>query len=210
MSEYRVRAWVYRPGCPLCRDQAQQLSKLKPIFDECGVGMVAVVHEMVPLEDVTGFRSYFAGPVYFDEAKGFYMAQGLRWLGFHALLWPCVIRAIMRANKRNVVGTTGGEGRLLGGMLLVSTRDVHFEHREQVRATTHSEHRSTPLRKVSTNTHSVYVQWFGDQADLVQLAQAAASCVGKEALDTERIEALLDQDADKRDQVYAEGGTSCS
>jgi hypothetical protein len=114
----------------MCRDQASQLATLKPQLDQLGVGMHAVVHET---GDVDGFRPFYPGEVYFDMRGGFYEAQGDRRLGYHAVLRPSVIRSINNARKKGIEGNLTGEGRRLGGVLIINNSEVVFEHREEVR-----------------------------------------------------------------------------
>src|SRR3546814_5470851 len=64
--------------------------------------------------------------------SGFYEAQGNRRLGYHAILWPSVIKAINRARSRNIEGNLVGDGRRLGGILVVNNSEVVFEHKEEV------------------------------------------------------------------------------
>ena len=51
---------VRRPGCFLCREEAADLSSLKPRLDELGVPLYAVVKEQVKNE-VKDFQPYFKG-----------------------------------------------------------------------------------------------------------------------------------------------------
>ena len=85
------------------------------------------------MADVIEFQEkYFNGyKIFFDAEKGFYKAQCYRWLGLHSLLWPSVIAAIRRTSNNGITGNTRGEGRLLGGLLVVSNKNIHFEHREE-------------------------------------------------------------------------------
>ena len=121
-----------RPGCPLCREQAELLADMIE-YNLTGTKLVGIVHERTYMEDILEFQEkYFNGnPIYLDEEKEFYKAQGNRWLGLYALLWPSVISAIRRNGKTNVKGNTRGEGRLLGGLLVMSSEAILFEHREE-------------------------------------------------------------------------------
>uniref|UniRef100_A0A8W4FK04 Peroxiredoxin-like 2A n=1 Tax=Sus scrofa TaxID=9823 RepID=A0A8W4FK04_PIG len=57
---------VRRPGCFLCREEAADLSSLKPRLDELGVPLYAVVKEQVKNE-VKDFQPYFKGEIFLDE-----------------------------------------------------------------------------------------------------------------------------------------------
>lgn len=58
----------------------------------------------------------------------------MRWQGLTSVIRPSVIGNIRRAQSKGVEGNLVGEGRLLGGLLVVDTGDagVAFEHREAV------------------------------------------------------------------------------
>ncbi|XP_029787898.1 peroxiredoxin-like 2A isoform X2 [Suricata suricatta] len=57
---------VRRPGCFLCREEAADLSSLKPKLDELGVPLYAVVKEQIGTE-VKDFQPYFKGEIFLDE-----------------------------------------------------------------------------------------------------------------------------------------------
>lgn len=48
------------------------------------------------------------------------------------MMKPSVIKNAKRAQAKGVEGNLKGEGRLLGGLLVVETSGVAFEHREAV------------------------------------------------------------------------------
>ena len=124
---------IRRPGCQLCREQAELLSDMIEYNPSMkNVKLVGVVHEYKYLEDITTLKEkYFRGnPVYLDREKNFYNAQGMRRLGLHAILWASVMKAIRRASSKGIKGNTRGDGTLLGGVLVVDVDKVWFEHRE--------------------------------------------------------------------------------
>jgi len=111
---------------------------LKPELKAAGVGNVnfaAVVHENLPgeLED---FQKYWTeAPVYLDKERSFYKAQGDRWLGLiQGMMTPRVWSNVNRAKEAKIKGNLKGEGRLLGGVLVVGNKDqgVLYEGREEV------------------------------------------------------------------------------
>nr|KAF6304235.1 peroxiredoxin like 2A [Myotis myotis] len=61
---------VRRPGCFLCREEAADLSSLKPKLDELGVPLYAVVKEQVRTE-VKDFQPYFKGEIFRARSGGF-------------------------------------------------------------------------------------------------------------------------------------------
>ncbi|CAM9525384.1 unnamed protein product, partial [Discosporangium mesarthrocarpum] len=125
---------VRRPGCPLCREHGKELlSEKQPDMEAMGVRLVGVVHEKLGVEEFqTGF--FKNGEVYFDEKKEFFNSLGMRWMSLSGLLRPSVIQNVRRALGKGVVGNQAGEGRLLGGLMVVGAGDagIAFEHREQV------------------------------------------------------------------------------
>ncbi|CAB1119444.1 unnamed protein product [Ectocarpus sp. CCAP 1310/34] len=123
---------VRRPGCALCREHAQDLSNKQPDFAAKGVKLVGVVHEKLGVEEFSGF--FKNGEIYFDEEKAFFNALGMRWEGLSSLMKPSVISNAKRASAKGVKGNLKGEGRLLGGLLVVGGGDsgIAFEHREAV------------------------------------------------------------------------------
>lgn len=65
-------------------------------------------------------------------------ALGMRWEGLSSLMKPSVIKNAKRANAKGVTGNMKGEGRLLGGLLVVGGEGqpgIAFEHREAVSST---------------------------------------------------------------------------
>lgn len=66
---------VRRPGCPLCREHALDLSNKQPDFAAKGVKLVGVVHEKLGVEEFSGF--FKNGEIYFDEEKAFFNGESL-------------------------------------------------------------------------------------------------------------------------------------
>lgn len=62
-------------------------------------------------------------------------ALGMRWQGLSGTLLPSVLSNVRRAKAKGISGNMAGEGRLLGGLLVVGAGEagVVFEHREAVR-----------------------------------------------------------------------------
>ncbi|CAN0377331.1 unnamed protein product [Laminaria digitata] len=123
---------VRRPGCALCREHAVDLSEKQSDFAAKGVKLVGVVHEKLGVEEFSDF--FKNGEIYFDEEKAFFNALGMRWEGLSSMLKPSVINNVKRVRNREVKGNLTGEGRLLGGLLVVGAGNsgVSFEHREAV------------------------------------------------------------------------------
>ncbi|GLC38296.1 hypothetical protein PLESTB_001751300 [Pleodorina starrii] len=113
-----------RPGCVLCRDEAQRLWTLKPQFDQLGVGLVCVIHEWIPRE-VTAFTAgFWPGPLYHDTSKAFYAAlnggtplRGSIWGLLNPLgaTWQRIRAASRRVAEHNLVG----DGFTMGGAMVL-------------------------------------------------------------------------------------------
>ncbi|XP_015413244.1 PREDICTED: redox-regulatory protein FAM213A [Myotis davidii] len=97
---------VRRPGCFLCREEAADLSSLKPKLDELGVPLYAVVKEQVRTE-VKDFQPYFKGEIFLDEKKKFYGPQRrkMMFMGFVRLgVWSNFFRARSGGFSGNLEG----------------------------------------------------------------------------------------------------------
>ncbi|XP_036739833.2 peroxiredoxin-like 2A isoform X2 [Manis pentadactyla] len=122
---------VRRPGCFLCREEAADLSSLKPKLDELGVPLYAVVKEQIRTE-VEDFQPYFKGEIFLDEKKKFYGPQRrkMMFLGFVRLgVWY----NFFRARNGGFSGNLEGEGFILGGVFVVGSgkQGILLEHREK-------------------------------------------------------------------------------
>ncbi|KAG5176576.1 peroxiredoxin-like protein [Tribonema minus] len=144
---------VRRPGCVLCREEAKDLCERAAEFKALGVSLTGVVHEELGA-DVFAKEFFGDGLLYFDEKKAFFESLGSRWLGLKGLMYPSVIKNAQRAKGKGVEGNWEGEGRLLGGLLVVGKGDegVLFEHREKA---------------------------FGDHASMDDILAACRKAVGK-------------------------------
>lgn len=114
----------------MCREEAAELSSLKPQLDELGIPLYAVVKEDVGTE-VKNFRPYFQGEVFLDEKRCFYGPRE-RKLGLLAFLRVGVWMNGVRAFRNGFVGNVLGEGFVLGGVFVIGQRQqgILLEHRE--------------------------------------------------------------------------------
>ncbi|KAM4032290.1 peroxiredoxin-like 2A isoform 1-T2 [Anomaloglossus baeobatrachus] len=122
---------VRRPGCFLCREEASELSQLKPELDKLGVPLYGVVKEKIGTE-IEDFQPYFKGDLFLDVKKRFYGPQKRKMmlLGFIRLgVW----QNFRRAWKGGFEGNLEGEGLILGGMFVVGSgnQGILLEHREK-------------------------------------------------------------------------------
>uniref|UniRef100_A0A8D0AHH7 Peroxiredoxin-like 2A n=1 Tax=Sander lucioperca TaxID=283035 RepID=A0A8D0AHH7_SANLU len=114
----------------MCREEAAELSSLKPQLDELGVPLYAVVKEDVSTE-VQNFRLYFKGEIFLDEKRRFYGPRE-RKLGLMAFLRVGVWMNGLRAFQRGFMGNVLGEGFVLGGVFVIGRgkQGILLEHRE--------------------------------------------------------------------------------
>ncbi|KAM3913610.1 peroxiredoxin-like 2A isoform 1-T2 [Leptodactylus fuscus] len=122
---------VRRPGCFLCREEASELSQLKPELDQLGVPLYGVVKEKVGTE-IEAFQPYFKGELFLDEKKRFYGPQKRKMM-FMGLIRLGVWQNFRRAWKAGFEGNLEGEGLILGGMFVIGSGDqgILLEHREK-------------------------------------------------------------------------------
>uniref|UniRef100_A0A3Q3JC15 Peroxiredoxin-like 2A n=1 Tax=Monopterus albus TaxID=43700 RepID=A0A3Q3JC15_MONAL len=114
----------------MCREEAAELSSLKPQLDELGVPLYAVVKEDVGTE-VQNFRPYFKGEIFLDEKRCFYGPRE-RKMGLLAFLRVGVWINGLRAYKKGFMGNVQGEGYVLGGVFVIGRgqQGILLEHRE--------------------------------------------------------------------------------
>lgn len=112
----------------MCREEAINLSSLKPRFDAHGVTLNAVVKETLGVED---FRPYFKGDVFLDPEKVFYGPKE-RWFPVLGVLRFNFIRHVYALSKKNIPGNLKGEGLLLGGVFVIGPGQsgIYYQHHE--------------------------------------------------------------------------------
>lgn len=115
----------------MCREEASELSSLKPQLEELGVPLVAVVKENIGSE-IQDFKPHFAGDIYIDEEKRFYGQQPRR-MGGMGFVRLGVWQNFMRAYKAGYQGNMKGEGFILGGVFVIGAGEqgILLEHREK-------------------------------------------------------------------------------
>ncbi|KAL9984791.1 hypothetical protein ACROYT_G007124 [Oculina patagonica] len=113
----------------MCREEALELSSLKPELDQMGVNLVGVVHER---KGVKGFQPYLNSTIYLDEEKKFYGPEQ-RWMSLSGFLRVSVWKSFFRAKGKGVEGNMVGEGRLLGGVFVVGPGEqgILLDHKEK-------------------------------------------------------------------------------
>lgn len=113
----------------MCREEASELSSLKPELDQRGVNLVGIVHEK---KGVKEFQPYLISPIYLDEERKFYGPEQ-RWMFLSGFLRLSVWRSFSRARSRGVQGNLDGEGRILGGVFVVGPGEqgILLDHKEK-------------------------------------------------------------------------------
>uniref|UniRef100_A0AAR2JBX3 Peroxiredoxin-like 2A n=1 Tax=Pygocentrus nattereri TaxID=42514 RepID=A0AAR2JBX3_PYGNA len=114
----------------MCREEAAELSSLRPQLDAFGVPLYAVVKENIGME-IKNFKPYFNGEIFLDEKRGFYGPRERR-MGLSGFLRAGVWRSGWRAFQNGYWGNVWGEGFVLGGVYVIGPRHqgVLLEHRE--------------------------------------------------------------------------------
>jgi len=122
---------IRRPGWPLCRAEARELSDLVPQLRNEGrsVSLIGIVHETHINDGADVYelaKEYFPnGTLYLDKSRQSFYAinpdaktgKG-SWMKLTELFSLASIRAGLAASKNNVKGNLKGEGRLYGGMFV--------------------------------------------------------------------------------------------
>jgi hypothetical protein len=122
-------------------------------LDLLGVSLHAVVHHTIELPLlVSAWQPAAADTILLDADRGFFKAIGENWGSLWSLASPTVIGQFRKAQKAGFPGDTKGEGRLLGGMLVMGKGDSGI-------AMLHKESR------------------FGDRADAADVLAAAKRAV---------------------------------
>lgn len=114
----------------MCREEAAELSSLKPELDDLGVPLYAVVKEDIGTE-VQNFRPFFKGEIFLDEKRRFYgpRERKMGLLGFFRVgVWMSGLRAF----KKGFMGNVFGEGFVLGAVYVIGRgqQGILLEHRE--------------------------------------------------------------------------------
>lgn len=113
----------------MCREEASEVSSLKPELDAQGVPLYAVVLETLGYEE---FLPYFKGEVFLDKDRHFY-GPVVRELKSAGMLRLSTYTSFWRAKQHEVEGNMEGEGWTLGGVFVIGAQgqDVIFEHRDK-------------------------------------------------------------------------------
>ncbi|KAF5900927.1 redox-regulatory protein, partial [Clarias magur] len=101
------------------KEEAAELSSLKPQLEKLGVPLYAVVKETIGTE-VHDFKPHFAGDVFLDEKRVFY-GPILRKMGFLGFIRLGVWQNFIRVKRSGYYGNMHGEGFILGGVFVIGS-----------------------------------------------------------------------------------------
>lgn len=142
---------VRRPGCALCREEAQGIIQQYEAGAYPGVKLFGIIKEVAPVpgaatDDILGVddfqTKYFGGkPLYLDTDMKFYEFLGRKSLLSQQLhswnpfqLYTDFKLLGQRLQSKGVEGNLKGEGYLKGGILVLSPKDpklVTYVHHER-------------------------------------------------------------------------------
>lgn len=117
----------------MCREEASELASIRESITACGVRMVAIVKESL---GVASFAEKFwrSDEIFLDEGHGFYKAVfggKVSKVGLTNFLQRAIYSNYSRASTKGYSGDNAGEGRVLGGLFIVSLKGVHYEYPER-------------------------------------------------------------------------------
>ena len=102
-----------------------KIASLSPLMRGKGVRLYGVVHEEKGWKE---FKDYLQAEVFLDSSRGFFGPKE-KWVGLGELLKPVNWISSYRAWKDGFSGNYEGEGRLLGGLYIISNERVELEWR---------------------------------------------------------------------------------
>eukprot|EP00800_Vazella_pourtalesii_P003282 TRINITY_DN13310_c0_g1_i1.p2 TRINITY_DN13310_c0_g1~~TRINITY_DN13310_c0_g1_i1.p2 ORF type:complete len:116 (+),score=13.44 TRINITY_DN13310_c0_g1_i1:436-783(+) len=90
-----------------------------------GIRLYGVVHEEKGWREI---REYLQAEIFLDDSKGFFGPEE-RWIGLGEFIKPVNWVSSYRAWRDGFSGNLEGEGRLLGGLYIISNERVELEWR---------------------------------------------------------------------------------
>ena len=137
---------VRRPGCVLCRAQAQRVWKRREELEQLGFKLACVVHQGLPAEVKAFTENFWTGALYLDESKSLYKlihggrvkkggilsffnakVRGMSCTGAASntmqQVWARIRRATQEVENHNLTG----DGTTLGGILLFAKDGTSFK-----------------------------------------------------------------------------------
>ncbi|KAL7633605.1 UNVERIFIED_CONTAM: hypothetical protein RMT77_016138 [Armadillidium vulgare] len=128
---------IRRPGCILCRKEAQSLSNINANIGTKKIPLYGILHEK---EGAEQFKEFFKGDLYYDPEKRFFGPEERR-MSLTGLLRATVWKNVFDAKKGGFSGNLKGDGTLLGGVYLIGPGDtgILYEHKEMEFGDAHNE-----------------------------------------------------------------------
>jgi hypothetical protein len=114
------------------KEEAAELASYRELFEACNVRMVCVVKERI---GVGSLYKFWQGEIFLDEGLEFYKAihgGNLNRVGISAFLGRAIYSNYRRAGSKGYSGDTKGEGRVLGGLYIVTRDQVVYEYPEKI------------------------------------------------------------------------------
>lgn len=111
---------VRRPGCLLCREQAQILENHRDEIEKQGVNMIAVFKEREGVDEFA--KEFWRGGIFLDSNLEFYKYLGkgeVQSYGASDLFKISSMVALARATRKGIWNNLTGEGFKKGGLVLV-------------------------------------------------------------------------------------------
>ena len=94
-------------------------------MEEKGIKLYGVVHEEKGWEE---FKEYLQAEIFLDSSRGFFGPEE-KWIGLSEFIKPVNWISSYRAWRDGFSGNSEGEGRLLGGLYIISNESVELEWR---------------------------------------------------------------------------------
>nr|CUU00395.1 hypothetical transcript [Hymenolepis microstoma] len=117
-----IIALLRRFGCPFCRLETLELSRMKQTLQSKGVRLIAIGHDKDGLEDFKAGK-FFDGELYMDETRDTYNSLELGRVGmvsgFMSLLSGPGRSLIHETKEKKVDGNLKGDGWQTGGLLVI-------------------------------------------------------------------------------------------
>ncbi|KAM3181441.1 hypothetical protein ACTXT7_014381 [Hymenolepis weldensis] len=117
-----IIALLRRFGCPFCRLETLELSRMKQPLQNKSVRLIAIGHDKDGLEDFKNGK-FFDGELYLDEERATYNSLQLgrvgMFSGFMSLFSSAGRNLIRETKEKKVDGDLKGDGWQTGGLLVI-------------------------------------------------------------------------------------------
>lgn len=115
----------------LCRKSAAELTSIKPTLDEMGIGLVAIGSGSPLMAKSFQDQFKFTGDLYVDPTRRVYQALDCK-RGVKFVFGRKAMGKIKQAiGEGHMQGKTQGDGMQLGGVFIMSSKGIHWQHAEK-------------------------------------------------------------------------------